>query len=99
MSLTLEVEQKLQAVGLTKLYDKHKSKWVSLAKKAYAFVLNNFPNNAIIRRDDVAKALLPVMTVNENLKKYFGVQKLTQKYWFSYFVDLILDRCWADISK
>ena len=39
-------------------------------KKAKAYVRDNFPANSLIRRDDVAKPLIPVMTVNEELKKY-----------------------------
>lgn len=99
MSLTLDVELKLKNVGLVDFFTKSKKVWLALAKHSFQFVSQNFPTTATIRTDDVAKALVPVLEVNESLRNYLSADKLSQKYWFRHFADLILDRCWADIIK
>ena len=99
MSLTLEVEQRLDSVTLTKFYSKSPARWDTLAKRTYKFAKENFPQSAAVRRDDVAKALLPLLEVNEKLGDYLNKQKLKQKYWIRNFCDLIIDRCWEQISK
>lgn len=99
MSLTLDAEQKMESVGLVGFFGQSKATWQALAQQAYNFVKHSFPQTAIIRRDDVAKALLPVIEVNEDLINYLHAKKCTQKYWFKFFGDLILDKCWVDISK
>jgi hypothetical protein len=52
-----------------------------------------------IRPDDVAKVLEPILEVNEDLRDYLSENKLKQKYWVSYFTDLVIDRTWGDITK
>jgi hypothetical protein len=47
--------------------------------------------------DDLAKALLPIMEVNELLLNKLAAERLTQQYWVKYFVDLIVDRTWDHI--
>jgi hypothetical protein len=98
MSLTLEEEQRLDGVGLIKLFDKHRDMWLSAARKAKAYVRDNFRANSLIRRDDVAKPLIPVMTVNEELKKYLDSNKLRGRFWITFFVDLIIDRTWEQLD-
>jgi hypothetical protein len=99
MGLTLEVEQKLIDVQLVDLFNNEKSEWVGLATKSLDFVSKTFPEDATIRRDDVAKALVPVLAVNDDLRDHLSNKKLRQKFWFKDFADLIMDRCWADIHK
>jgi hypothetical protein len=99
MSLTLESEQRLFKVGLVKFFDDHKVRWKELAQRSYSFVKNNFPDKAAIRLDDVAKALLPLLQVDEGLINHLSKNKLKQKYWFRDFGDLILDRTWSKIKK
>jgi hypothetical protein len=50
------------------------------------------------RRDDVVKALHPIMEVNESLKDYFDSSKLRGKFWIRFFVDLIIDRTWDNLD-
>jgi len=99
MSLTLEVEQILFKIGLQQFFEDHKSKWKTLAQRSYSFVKNNFPDKATIRIDDVAKALLPLLQVDEDLIKILNEKRLKQKFWFRDFGDLILDRTWGKIQK
>lgn len=98
MSLTLEAEQMLTSVNLVKFFKTHVGKWTTLARRCHAFVKQNFPDSAIVRPDDVAKALLPFIEVDADLIHYLNSKRLSQKYWFRHFSDLILDRTWKQIK-
>jgi hypothetical protein len=99
MALTLEAEQRLQSVGLTVLYDKHASVWLKAAKQTKKFMKGNFPTGSLIRRDDVAKALYPILEVNETLREYLESNKLRGKFWVRFFVDLIIDKTWDKLDE
>lgn len=98
MALTVESEQRLEKVGLVKLFEGSKAAWKKLASQSYDFVKRNFPNGATIRPDDVSKALVPLLEVNEKLSKYLDENKLTQKYWIRDFGDFVIDKCWQEIK-
>ena len=99
MSLTVRVEQMLTDAGLVTFFDEHPAQWHSVANRAHTFVESLFPDGATIRRDDVAQTMVPVLEVNEDLRTYLQSKKLTQKYWFRYFADLIVDRAWEGIQQ
>jgi hypothetical protein len=42
--------------------------WVGAAQRTHRFVRGDFPEGALIRRDDVANALIPILEVNEALR-------------------------------
>lgn len=98
MALTLKVEQKLDDTGLIALFEEHEAVWTGLAEKCHAFVCENFPDGSLIRKDDVAENLVPVLEVHDTLRAYVLENKLRQKYWIRYFGDLILDRVWDDLG-
>ncbi len=99
MGLTLETEQKLLAAELVDFYDKDPAPWIQSAQNAYNYVESGFPPDSVIRPDDVAKALRPVVEVHEELKAHLAERKLRQKYWIGYFVDLIVDRTWTQLRE
>jgi hypothetical protein len=99
MALTLEKEQRLDAVGLIEFFDGEQATWRDLAKKSYDFFRANLPGDSHVRPDDVAKVLGPMVEVNEELRDCLNEKKLKQKYWISDFTDLVIDRTWGDISK
>jgi hypothetical protein len=94
MALTLEAEQRLMAVSLAALFDQHQGPWLQAAQETKTFIQGNFPTGSIIRRDDVAKALVPILEVNEILKDKLNEKKLRGKFWIKDFGDLIIDRTW-----
>lgn len=98
MALTLESEQRLKDVGLIELYSQHAAIWLDAAHQAKAFIVSNFPDGAKVRRDDVAKALFPVLEVNEVLKEYLDQKKLRGKFWIRFFGDLIIDKTWDQLN-
>lgn len=99
MALTLEAEQRLEAVGLINFFDKSEASWQTLSKKAYDYVKGNFPPGSNVRPDDVAKALVPIVEVDADLRNELNASKLKQKFWIGYFVDLVIDRTWSFISE
>jgi hypothetical protein len=98
VALTLQAEQRLDSVNLVQFFDGQRATWLNYARQTYQFIRGNFPANSPIRRDDVAKALVPILEVNERLGEKLAESKLRQKFWISDFVDLIIDRTWAEIS-
>ena len=99
MAFTLQEEQRLKRAGLIKFFTDNTAEWRGLAQRSYDFNAKNFPDDATVRRDDVAKMLEPLLEVNSKLTDYLDEKRLTQKYWIRYFCDLILDRTWETISS
>ena len=87
MALTLEAEQRLADVGLVGLFD----------GDTKAFIAGNFPQGSRIRRDDVAKGLIPILEVHEVLKDALSEKKLRGKFWIKDFADLIIDKTWDEL--
>src|SRR5204862_32415 len=70
MSLTLESEQRMQKVSLIQFFTGSRAEWTRLAEGSYRFVRDEFPDDANVRPDDVAMALVPLLRVNERLVAY-----------------------------
>jgi hypothetical protein len=98
MALTLEAEQKLTSVGLIGFFDDERERWKTLAQGALTFVTANFPPGSTVRHDDVAAVLVPILDVEPLLTDFLNEQKLKQRYWRRHFCDLILDRCWTELT-
>jgi len=98
LALTLEAEQRLTAVSLVDLFVQHQADWTAAAQRTKDFVKAGFPAGSQVRPDDVAKALHPILEVDERLKSKLAKAKLTQKYWVSHFTDLIIDRVWPTLT-
>lgn len=98
MALTLEAEQLLQKVGLVQFFEQNETRYRGFVARAYNYVVEGFPTGAIVRRDDVAKALLPMLEVDPGLLTYLAARKLKEKYWRKDFGDLILDQCWLAVA-
>jgi hypothetical protein len=98
MALTLDKEQRLQRASLVKFFTERQAVWRAVVKQGYDYVRGNFPADSVVRPDDVAKALLPIIEVDGNLRTYLDANRLTQKYWISYFTDLAIDRTWTHVT-
>jgi hypothetical protein len=77
-----------------KFFDDHEAAWLATAKQTKKYVTDNFPPGAKIRRDDVSKALTPILEVHEAFRDYLDSNKLRGKFWIKDFTDLIIDRTW-----
>lgn len=99
MALTLFTEQRLERAGLVPLFNDHRATWFGYARRVYRFVRENFPAESVVRMDDVAESLLPLISVEQILTDYLAANKLRQKYWTVDFSSLIVDHCWEEISQ
>jgi hypothetical protein len=98
MALTLVQEQRLESTKLDKLFDAHAADWTAAAQRTKAHLEASFPQGSAVRPDDVKKVLLPIIEVDARLRTQLASSKLTQKYWVSDFVDLIIDRVWTSLT-
>lgn len=99
MALTLEAEQRLTDVGIVGFYQQNAGGWLDTVRETKKFVTDNFPADAPIRRDDVSKALIPVLEVHEGFKEFRNEAKLRQKFWIKDFADLLIDRTWDQLDE
>lgn len=98
MGLTLEAEQRLDDVGLGAWFAGNEPAWRAAVQAAKDYVAGNFPVGSQIRRDDVAKGLVPVLEVHEGFKEFRETHKLRGKFWIKDFADLIIDRTWVNLA-
>ena len=98
MGLTLESEQRLDAAGVIDHFNENRMAWLGTIRETYRYVETNFPNGAQIRKDDIAKAMLPIVEVNEDYQDFRNAEKLRAKYWNALFADLVVDRTWDEIT-
>jgi hypothetical protein len=98
MALTLEAEQRMTDVGIVAFYEEDAADWLATVQATKNFVRGNFPPDAVIRRDDVAKALVPILEVHEEFKDYRNENKLRGKFWIKDFADLLIDRTWDELQ-
>jgi len=98
MALTLEAEQRLDDVGLVGLFTGNEVAWRGTVQATKNFVRGNFPQGAKIRRDDVAKGLIPILEVEETFKDFREEHKLRGKFWIKDFADLLIDRTWDNLN-
>lgn len=98
MALTLEIEQKLQRFGLVDYFVTRQTAWQGMAQETYDYAKKQF-GGAPIRPDDLAKFVYPVVEIDKPLQRFLDMKKCSQKYWFRYFTNLIIDRTWNAIAK
>lgn len=99
MALTLEAEQRMTDVGVVAFYQADADVWITTVRETKKFVKGNFPQGSLIRRDDVAKALIPILEVHEGFKDFRNREKLRGKFWIKDFADLLTDRTWDLIDE
>jgi len=95
VALTQKKLQDLTDAGLAGLLTDDQALWRAKAKHAYnatrAFIKD-------IRPDDVVSLLIAELEVAPELRTFLAKKKLTQKYWYSWFAELIIDRFWTELT-
>ena len=91
MGLTESKIKDLKDKQFDKLYEKHKEEWKKMATDAYDFAKKHISGGHEPRPDDVLKALLPMLEVNENLRKHQEDKKARYKRFREYFGDYVVD--------
>ncbi len=96
MALDATKEQSLLDVSLVTLFEKNRKLWKADAQAAYEFI-EGFLD--VVRPDDVIKPLLPVLEVAPKLRQYLAENRLSQKYWYERFGELVVDRLWGELEE
>lgn len=92
MALTESKIKDLEDKAFDKLYEKHEAEWKALAKTARKHAKDNITGGNIPRPDDVAKALHPMLEVNENLRGHQEDNKARGKRYVDWFVEYVIDK-------
>jgi hypothetical protein len=95
VALTQKKLQDLTDAGLAGLLEADRALWRAKAKHAYnathAFIKE-------IRPDDVISLLIAELEVAPELRAFLAKKKLAQKYWYTWFAELIIDRFWTELA-
>jgi hypothetical protein len=97
MALSLNKLKRLGDAGLVELFDDDRKLWTAMAKDAYVYTRKFI--GADVRPDDMVPTLVPALEVSDRLRTYLAGRKLTQKYWYTWFAELIVDRLWPDLHS
>ncbi len=95
VALTQKKLQDLTDAGLVAFLENDQALWRAKARHAYnatrAFIKE-------IRPDDVTSLLIAELEVAPEFRAFLARKKLNQKYWYSWFAELIIDRYWPELA-
>jgi hypothetical protein len=95
MGLTESKIKDLEDKKFDKLYEKYKATWQKMVSVATEFAKTHIAAGHDPRPDDILKALLPMLEVNEHLRQHQEDNKARYKHFREYFGDYIIDKCIA----
>ena len=99
MGLTEAKIKDLHDKKFDKLFDKHKADWVKMANNAFDFAKKNIAGGHSPRPDDILKTLLPMLEVNEELRKHQEDVRARYKRFREFFGDYIIDQVFGQGEK
>lgn len=97
MALNLNKLKRLDDAGLVELFEEDRKLWTAMAKDAYSYTRKFI--GADVRPDDVVPTLVPALEVSDRLRTYLASRKLTQRYWYEWFAELMVDRLWSGLHS
>lgn len=98
MALTAEKVKDLTDKGFVRLFDEHRALWETKAKEAFEYASQLVADaGEPIRSDDVVQLLVPALVLVKEFRAFLDANRLTQKYWRTYFGEYVLDRLWNDL--
>ena len=95
MALSLNKLKRLEDAGLTELFDADRKLWTAMTKDAYVYTRKFV--GAEVRPDDMVPTLVPALEVSDRLRTFLAARKLTQRFWYEWFAELMVDRLWPDL--
>jgi hypothetical protein len=100
VALTESKIKDLQDKEFDKLFKKHKDEWLEMVGVAYYFTKTNITGGNEPRQDDVLKGLLPMLEVNENLRKHQEEVHARYRRFREYFGEYIIDEFYrTEVNK
>jgi hypothetical protein len=100
MGLTARKSLRLDDTGLVGLFEEEEAMWTKTAKEAYDYTAD-FVKGAgePVRPDDLIPILVPVLEVTDTLRTFLSEHRLSQKYWYTWFGELTIDRVWDEFDE
>lgn len=92
MGLTESKVKDLEDKNFDKLYNKHKPEWAKEVADAYDFAKHHITPGRIPRADDVLKALMITLEVNQHLRDHQDENHAKYPRFREYFGDYIIDK-------
>ena len=100
MGLTADIELRLIDAGLVEFYSENEQAFREMAESAYGYAAGYVEARGLpLRRDDVAKILVPALETTESLRVKLADEHLRTKNYYTFFADLILDRLWEELNQ
>jgi hypothetical protein len=99
LALNATKSKRLEDAGLDQYFDQHRPLWHQKAQRAYDYAKDFvIESGEEVRQDDVVPLLVPALEVFDDFRDHLAGQKLTQKYWYTYFAELVVDRLWGELT-
>lgn len=100
MALNATKSKRLEDAELDQYFDDHRALWKQKARRAYSYAKRFVEESGEeVRQDDVVPLLVPALEVFDDFRDHLAEEKLTQKYWYTYFAELIVDRLWEELTE
>src|SRR4051812_1823589 len=100
MALNATKSKRLEDAELDQYFDQHRQLWEQKARRAFDYAKQYVEESGEgVRQDDLVPLLVPALEVLDDFRDHLVEHKLTQKYWYTYFAELIVDRLWATLSN
>ena len=92
MALTEAKIKDLHDKKFDDLYSQHETEWDALYEKAYDFAKDNIAGGNAPRPDDIAKALYPMLEVNEKLREHQEDNRARARRFVLWFAEYVIDK-------
>jgi hypothetical protein len=100
VALNAYKSKRLEDAGLLDYFERHRPLWEQKAKRAYEYAERFVRESGEeVRQDDVVPLLVPALEVLDDFRDHLASERLTQKYWYTYFAELIVDRVWEELTE
>jgi hypothetical protein len=100
VALNATKSKRLEDAGLDEYFDDHRALWEQKARRAYEYAERFVVESGEeVRQDDVVPLLVPALEVFDDFRDHLAAEKLTQKYWYTYFAELIVARLWGELTR
>lgn len=99
MGLTESKIKDLEDKKFDKLFAKHEDAWLEMVENAHDFAQQHISGGKVPRPDDILKALLPMLEVDEDLRDHQDENKARFRHFREYFGEYIIDKYLEQMEK
>jgi hypothetical protein len=99
MALTAAKVQVLTDRGFVDLFNQHRPLWEAKVREAYGYTKDFVEQAGLpVRPDDVIALLVPALELSDEFRAFLEEKRLRQKYWRTWFGELLIDMFWTDLT-